>query len=191
MVLSSIIYEWVRGSRSLIKNGTHWFYAFFKLISNNRKKYGGYVVHISILLVALGVVGINFYQIKIDKVVTIGERIEIGNYKIEIAEINENNFNDRREKVATFLVLDSNERIIDTLEGNNTFYPSFNMASIRAGIKSSPVEDLYIIPSDFIDNDKMKLIISINPLVWWMWLGCPIFILGTLISLWPRNYNKS
>ena len=44
------------------------------------------------------------------------------------------------------------------------------MASIRAGIKSSPVEDLYIIPSDFIDNDKMKLIISINPLVWWMWL---------------------
>ena len=191
LVLSTIIYEWVRGSRSLIKNGTHWFYAFFKLISNNRKKYGGYVVHISILLVALGVVGINFYQIKIDKVVSIGERIEIGNYKIEIAEINENNFNDRREKVATFLVLDSNERIIDTLEGNNTFYPSFNMASIRAGIKSSPVEDLYIIPSDFIDNDKMKLIISINPLVWWMWLGGPIFILGTLISLWPRNYNKS
>ena len=116
LVLSTIIYEWVRGSRSLIKNGTHWFYAFFKLISNNRKKYGGYVVHISILLVALGVVGINFYQIKIDKVVSIGERIEIGNYKIEIAEINENNFNDRREKVATFLVLDSNERIIDTLE---------------------------------------------------------------------------
>ena len=99
-------------------------------------------------------------QIKIDKVVSIGERIEIGNYKIEIAEINENNFNDRREKVATFLVLDSNEKIIDTLEGNNTFYPSFNMASIRAGIKSSPVEDLYIIPSDFIDNDKMKLIIK-------------------------------
>ena len=89
------------------------------------------------------------------------------------------------------IILDSNEKIIDTLEGNNTFYPSFNMASIRAGIKSSPIEDLYIIPSDFIDNDKMKLIISINPLVWWMWLGGPIFILGTLISLWPRNYNKS
>ena len=43
----------------------------------------------------------------------------------------------------------------------------------------------------YIDNDTMKLIISINPLVWWMWLGGPIFILGTLISLWPRNINKS
>ena len=191
LVLSTIIFEWFRGSRSLIKNGTHWLYAFFKLISNNRKKYGGYIVHISILLVALGVVGINFYQVKIDKVVSVGERIEIGNYKIEIAEINENNFNDRREKVATFLILDSNENIVNTLEGNNTFYPTFNMASIRAGILSSPIEDLYIIPSDFIDNDTMKLIISINPLVWWMWLGGPIFILGTLISLWPRNINKS
>ena len=191
LVLSTIIFEWFRGSRSLIKNGTHWLYAFFKLISNNRKKYGGYIVHISILLVALGVVGINFYQVKIDKVVSVGERIEIGNYKIEIAEINENNFNDRREKVATFLILDSNENIVNTLEGNNTFYPTFNMASIRAGILSSPIEDLYIIPSDFIDNDTMKLIISINPLVWWMWLGGPIFILGTLISLWPRNFNKS
>ena len=191
LVLSTIIFEWFRGSRSLIKNGTHWLYAFFKLISNNRKKYGGYIVHISILLVALGVIGINFYQVKIDKVVSVGERIEIGNYKIEIAEINENNFNDRREKVATFLILDSNENIVNTLEGNNTFYPTFNMASIRAGILSSPIEDLYIIPSDFIDNDTMKLIISINPLVWWMWLGGPIFILGTLISLWPRNFNKS
>ena len=191
LVLSTIIYEWARGSMNLAKNGTNLFYAFFKLISNNRKKYGGYVVHISILLVAIGVIGINFYQIKIDKVVSVGERIEIGNYKIELAEINENIFNDRREKVATFLILDSNEKIIDTLEGNNTFYPSFNMASIRAAIKSSPVEDLYIIPSDFIENDKMKLIISINPLVWWMWLGGPIFILGTLISLWPRNLKKS
>ena len=87
------------------------------------------------------------------------------------------------ERVATFLILDSNENIVNTLEGNNTFYPTFNMASIRAGILSSPIEDLYIIPSDFIDNDTMKLIISINPLVWWMWLGGPIFILGTLISL--------
>ena len=47
-----------------------------------------------------------------------------------------------------------------------------------------------LIIKNFIENDKMKLIISINPLVWWMWLGGPIFILGTLISLWPRNFKK-
>ena len=76
------------------------------------------------------------------------------------------------------------------MEGNNTFYPSFNMASIRAAINSNPVEDLYVIPSDFISESKMKIIISINPLVWWMWIGGPIFILGTLISLWPNKLLK-
>ena len=142
------------------------------------------------MLVAIGVIGINFYQIKVDKVLSVGEKIEIGNYKIELIEINENEYNDRREKIATFLIKDNRNKVITTMNGNNTFYPSFNMASIRAAINSNPIEDLYIIPSDFINESKMKLIVSINPLVWWMWVGGPVFVLGTLISLWPyKNRN--
>jgi cytochrome c-type biogenesis protein CcmF len=130
----------------------------------------------------------NFYQVKIDKVLSIGEKVEIGKYDIKLLDINESEFSDRREKVAIFEVYNNeNNKLIDTLSGNNTFYPTFNMASIRAAIKSSPSEDLYIIPSDFLDNSTMKIIISINPLVWWMWLGGPVFILGTLVSLWPNR----
>ena len=190
LVLSTILIEWIRSSYKLTKAGTPWHISFIKLIINNRKKYGGYIVHISILLVAIGVIGINFYQIKVDKVLSVGEKIEIGNYKIELIEINENEYNDRREKIATFLIKDNRNKVITTMNGNNTFYPSFNMASIRAAINSNPIEDLYIIPSDFINESKMKLIVSINPLVWWMWVGGPVFVLGTLISLWPyKNRN--
>ncbi len=190
LVLSTILIEWIRASYKLTKAGTPWHISFIKLIINNRKKYGGYIVHISILLVAIGVIGINFYQIKVDKVLSVGEKIEIGNYKIELIEINENEYNDRREKIATFLIKDNRNKVITTMNGNNTFYPSFNMASIRAAINSNPIEDLYIIPSDFINESKMKLIVSINPLVWWMWVGGPVFVLGTLISLWPyKNRN--
>jgi cytochrome c-type biogenesis protein CcmF len=190
LVLSTILIEWIRGSYKLTKTGTSWYISFIKLIINNRKKYGGYIVHISILLVAIGVIGINFYQIKVDKVLSVGEEIKIGNYKIELIEINENEYNDRREKIATFLIKDSENKTINTMTGNNTFYPSFNMASIRAAINSNPIEDLYIIPSDFINESKMKLIVSINPLVWWMWIGGPVFVLGTLISLWPYKNRK-
>ncbi len=190
LVLSTIIIEWIRGSYKLTKAGTPWYISFIKLIINNRKKYGGYIVHISILLVAIGVIGINFYQIKVDKVLSVGEEIKIGNYKIELIEIDENEYNDRREKIAKFLVKDSENKVINTMSGNNTFYPSFNMASIRAAINSNPIEDLYIIPSDFINESKMKLIVSINPLVWWMWIGGPVFVLGTLVSLWPYKSRK-
>ena len=190
LVISTILIEWLKGSYRLTKGGVPWFISFFKLILNNKNKYGGYIVHISILLVALGVIGINFYQIKVDKVISIGEKIDIGNYKVELIEIRNNEFNDRREKIATFSVTNKEDELISIMEGNNTFYPSFNMASIRAAINSNPVEDLYVIPSDFISESKMKIIISINPLVWWMWIGGPIFILGTLISLWPNKLLK-
>jgi len=190
LVMSTILFEWIKGSYRLSKSGIPWFLSFFKLILSNRKKYGGYIVHISILLVALGVIGINFYQLKIDKIVSVGEKVEIGNYKIKLLEINEKNFNDRSEKIAIFSVSNMEDKFIGNMEGNNTFYPSFNMASIRAAINSSPIEDLYIIPSDFIDESKMKLIISINPFVWWMWIGGPVFILGTIISLWPTRSRK-
>ena len=63
LVASTILIEWAKGSYRITKAGTPWFMALIKLIMNNRKKYGGYVVHISILLVAIGVIGINFYQI--------------------------------------------------------------------------------------------------------------------------------
>ncbi len=190
LVASTILIEWAKGSYRITKAGTPWFMALIKLIMNNRKKYGGYVVHISILLVAIGVIGINFYQIKVDKVLSVGEEVNVGKYIVELIEIDENEYNDRREKIATFLVKNNENEVITTMSGNNTFYPSFNMASIRAAIHSNPVEDLYIIPSDFLSNTDMKLIISINPLVWWMWLGGPIFITGTLISLWPYRDRK-
>ena len=58
LVASTILIEWAKGSYRITKAGTPWFMALIKLIMNNRKKYGGYVVHISILLVAIGVIGI-------------------------------------------------------------------------------------------------------------------------------------
>ena len=186
LVLSTIITEWIRGSSKIINSGVPWYFSFFKLIAKNKKRYGGYIVHISILLVALGIIGINFYQVRIEKVVSIEERIEIGKYGIELLEIEELEFNDRREKLAKFAIYNNDTgQLIRHMTGNNTFYPSFNMASIRAAIRSTPIEDLYIIPSDFIGENKMKIIVSINPLVWWMWLGGPVFIMGTLIALWP------
>ena len=56
---------------------------------------------------------------------------------------------------------------------------------MRAGIRSTPVEDLYVIPSDFLDDGRVLLRVSINPLAWWLWVAGPVFILGTAVALWP------
>jgi cytochrome c biogenesis factor len=62
------------------------------------------------------------------------------------------------------------------------------MSATRAGINSTPFEDLYIVPSETrAGTDKIGFRIMINPLVWWMWIAGPIMIVGTVVALWPAT----
>ena len=76
---------------------------------------------------------------------------------------------------------------ITELEGSNALYPSFNMASVRAAIHSTILEDLYIVPSEFIGEDQLLIRISINPLISWLWFAGPIFFIGAIFTLWPKT----
>ena len=69
---------------------------------------------------------------------------------------------------------------------------------MRAGIATGPIEDLYIVPTDFLNARGEAVLagggpvtqavfrVSINPLAWWLWMAGPIFILGSVIALWPQ-----
>ena len=60
------------------------------------------------------------------------------------------------------------------------------MASVRSGIRSTVVEDLYVIPRDFLADGRVSLAVSINPLAWWLWASGPFFIIGAMVALWPQ-----
>ncbi len=78
------------------------------------------------------------------------------------------------------------------------------MASVRAAIHNNPLvdipglpeyldpglEDLYIVPSEFLEDGRVVLRISINPAAWWLWVSGPIFVLGTVIALWPSPAHE-
>jgi Cytochrome c-type biogenesis protein CcmF C-terminal len=72
-----------------------------------------------------------------------------------------------------------------------TFYPSFNMASTRAAIRSTPVEDFYVVPSENLPDGSVGFRILVNPLVWWMWVAGPVLVLGTVFALWPQASRET
>ena len=67
------------------------------------------------------------------------------------------------------------------------FYPEFRMTSSRAAIRSTPVEDLYIVTSETLEDGRVAARVLVNPLVWWMWWAGPLMILGALVALWPER----
>ena len=68
---------------------------------------------------------------------------------------------------------------------------AFISETVRSGILSTPIEDLYVIPRDFLEDGRIGLAVSINPLASWLWISGPFFIFGTIFALWPAGRNKN
>ncbi|MCI0782403.1 MAG: heme lyase CcmF/NrfE family subunit [Chloroflexi bacterium] len=186
MVATGIGLEWVRGTRSRSRSrGDNYLAAFLGLIAANRPRYGGYIVHLAVVMVALGVVGTSFFNTQLDVVLAPGESAVVGDYELRylgtVAEPKEN----RTEFVSTVEVY-RNGRLERVLHPQRSFYPSFNMAATRAAIRSTPVEDLFIVPSENLADGSVGFRILVNPLIWWMWVAGPVMVLGTVVALWPQ-----
>jgi cytochrome c-type biogenesis protein CcmF len=187
LVTASIIAEWVRGTVARRRSvGDSPALAFVRLVLSNRPRYGGYIVHLAVVMVALGVVGQSFYGVQRDVALMPGETVTVQGYTMEYVDTTALAFADRTEFRTTVEVYRDGE-LLDTMHPQRTFHPAFNMASTRAAIRSTPVEDFYVVPSENRDDGAVGFRILVNPLVWWMWVAGPVMVFGAVIALWPMR----
>ena len=190
-VATGILMEWYRGTRSRHSiSGENYVVAFLRLIMANRPRYGGYIVHLSVVMVTLGIVGTSFFSAQKDVVLNPGERVVIEDYELVYLGSIENPKGNRTEFISTVQIF-RDGTLLETTRAQRDFYPSFNMASTNAAIRSTPVEDLYIVPSENLANGGVGFRILVNPLIWWMWVAGPVMVLGTVITLWPERARVS
>ena len=185
MVLFSISREWYKGTRLRAKRTRNIFKAFVNLITSNRPRYGGYIVHIAIIFLAFGVAGSSFYKIQEDIILAPGESVTIADYDVKYLDSRIIKKSDHTQYLAD-LTIYKNSREISKMTAWRAYYPDFRMASTKAAIRSTLLEDLYIINSEFLDDGSGVFRITVNPLVIWIWIAGPILIFGTVIALWPQ-----
>lgn len=187
-VIVTILKEWIYGTLARCRKGESWPVAFFRLISSNRARYGGYIVHLAIVLLGLGVIGSSFFDIQKDVVMSPGDRESVGKYQLEFVDTTVIQKGDRLERTARLRAYHG-DTYLGIMEAQNHFYPAFRMSSTRSAIRSTPIEDLYIIPQEFLDNGRVAFRVLVNPLVWWMWIAGPVLVIGSLVASWP-NHSK-
>jgi len=188
-----VVTEWFNGTKLRMKNNSNPFKAFITMIVSNRGRNGGYIVHIAILSLALGIIGTKFYDQRMDVSINTSESINFSDYRIHFKEIQNRSINNNEITKAIFEIYrkeKDKQKYLGDLVAMHSYYPNHNQISVRSGIISSPIEDLYIIPKDFINKKNMTIRIAINPLAWWIWVSGPIFILGTVVALWPENSKE-
>ncbi len=186
MVAGGIIQEWARGARVRHRRGENYALAFGRLIAANRPRYGGYIAHLAVVLLALGIIGSSFYDIQQDVILAPGAETKVGGYTVKYLGSRTQERADRAEFFNDVEVTTQNGEVF-RMTTWRAFYPDFRMAATRPAIRSTPVDDLYIVSSETLEDGRVAFRILVNPLVWWMWLAGPVLILGTVVALWPER----
>ena len=184
LVLTGILQEWIRGTRSRHRGGEPYPIAFFRLLAGNKQRYGGYIVHLGIVMLAVGAVASSFYSVQRDVAMRPGDESSLGQYTFRYVGVNRTAFADRQEEVAEFDVY-AGDSHLGIMRPSRSFYPEFRISATRGAIRSTPIEDFYIVPSEFNDDGSAVFRVLVNPLVWWMWASGPVVFLGVVVTLLP------
>jgi cytochrome c-type biogenesis protein CcmF len=186
-VVATIVLEFVRGTRARKALGARsWPGAFTSLIARNRRRYGGYVVHASIVLLAIGVAGSSAFDSVAEARLTRGEAMEIGDYRLVYRSLEESQSANATE-IRAQLEVTRGDRDLGTLEAGKNAYTIEEQVSNEVGIRRDRLtgEDLFVIAEQIDPDGAVYFRVFVKPLVNLIWIAGLVFLLGSLITLWP------
>ena len=186
-VLASIALEFVRGTRARRSlSGGSWPGAFSALVARNRRRYGGYVVHAAVVLLAIGIAGSSAYDSVAERRLVRGESISVGDYRLTYRALEEREAANATEIRAALAVERGGEQLGTIAAGKNA-YTAERQVSNEVGIRSDLLtgEDLFVIAEQMNPDGSVYVRVFVKPLVNLIWLAGLVFVLGSLITLWP------
>jgi cytochrome c-type biogenesis protein CcmF len=168
--------------------------AIVRLIARNRRRYGGYVVHAGILIYFVAFAGMAFKREQ-EATLKPGESVELKSpfghiYRFTHVGISQYEALNRIVSAATVevsrngkptgLMTSEKRQHVDSFN-RPTFEPSTEVA-----IRSNLQEDVYIVFAGAVNGTEEAVYrFNLNPLVWWVWFGGLVLVLGGLITMWP------
>jgi cytochrome c-type biogenesis protein CcmF len=184
-VLGTIVQEFVRGARARhAATGENYALALRSLIRRNNRRYGGYLVHLAILLIGAGAVGSQIYQQQTIATLAPGQSVTLGAYSIVSNGVQTAQQPGVKVTQGVLTVNGS-----EALRPERDVFDNFpQQPSTKVGLRSTPFEDLYVVLSDWQGDGPtatVSLAIFVNPLVSWIWAGGLLLLLGTIVTLWP------
>ena len=193
-VTSAIMTEFYRAIRARKNKFNETLHiSLIKIVSKNRSRYGGYIVHLGIVLMFVGFTGHAFDREK-EFSLQVGQVDHVAGYEFELLNVTESERPNHYAWISELKVTDYQGRFITNLYPEKRVYfhrnPDINRRQPHSelDIYSTLNKDIYSIFSSIDNENKIVFLkIMINPLVRWVWIGGYILVFGTLIALWPRK----
>jgi cytochrome c-type biogenesis protein CcmF len=190
-VLLAILYDWLRGTRARRRTRhENYFIALWGLVMANRPRYGGYIVHLGILFIALGVTGSSVFATEKEATLKPGEQMTINRYVLTFNGLGYFQ-TPSREVVTASLSLASGGRHLSEMTAEKYFHRTYEQPVTEVAIRSTPLEDVYVILAGWEADQTTTFSVLVNPLVSWIWFGGAVLVLGGLLAFWPGGTPRT
>lgn len=187
-VISVTLYEFWRGAMARHrKSGEILPLALWRLAGRNRRRYGGYVIHLAVVLMAMGIIGSRMFQTQTQGTLAQGQELTIDQYKLRFDSFAVFDTADNRNVARAVVSVFKDGKYVGQLHPRRDYYYESQQNMTIPGVRSTMEDDFYVLLVDWQSGTTQSATFKIyhNPLINWVWTGGLIFILGTLIAAWP------
>ena len=183
---TTVVMEFYRGVRARqAMVGESVGLAFVRLISKNRRRYGGYIVHLGVIMIFVAITGTSAFRQERQVTLNPGEDFTLGDYTLRY-----NGLEERDTPHVAYLManIDVQEdgRTVDTLRPEKRFYKKQEQPTTEVAIRSTLGSDLYLVLGSYDEETGMATILAyLNPLISFLYWGGLMLVIGTAVVIWP------
>jgi cytochrome c-type biogenesis protein CcmF len=189
-VTATIVQEYARAIRARVRKGEeNVFQAFAALLGKNQQRYGGYIVHFGVVLIMVGTAGSVLNQEQL-KNLSPGDGFSFRDYRLEYLTAEPIPAQHYGGAVARLALYRGDEPIGVMTPEKRMYWLEQQPASVPS-VYSTLREDLYVILTSIERDGSATFKIYRNPLVNWIWIGGYVFVLGSVLVMWPQPARTS
>lgn len=184
--------EFWKGTSARMKHGESLPVAFSNLMARNRRRYGGYWIHMGVLVMAIGVIGVELFQQETQIRLNSGESVSLGRYEMVFNQVTRYPGPDDLLITEANVDVLVNGRTVTTLTPRTELYTRTGQPMTIPDARSTAAEDFYVLLVNWepTSANSATFRIFLNPLINWVWAGGLIFVFGTLIAAWPEQQKE-
>ena len=183
----TILYDTWRGMRVRHGHGEGYPMALAMLFNRHRQRYGGYVVHLGLVVLAIGIIGSQFFQTQGEGQLKVGQTLTVNDYSLTylgITDVTENGV----ETIRTHFNVSQNGHVIEQVAPGERIFPGFeNQPASIVAISTHQLKDLYVFLAGYDGSTSATIRVFINPLVSLVWAGGLLMVVGGVLCWWPER----
>jgi len=185
-VAATIAVDFSRATRARLRTGERLLPAMGGLLRRHNRRYGGFVVHLGVLLVTLGVTGSQAWSVQTETTLRRGEHAELAGYRVRFDGLSASEESNHFKVAGAFTV--SNGRVLGVLRPAKKFYPQEQSPIAGVDYRLGLREDVYLVLGDFArDGSHATVKLQVNRLVSWIWIGGVVLTLGAGLAILPER----